>query len=256
MPTPRTGSVTSTASESALARARDAGDGRRATPAPPASTINLSDAYTPPTQPPPQQRGPSRKSVEEAERLAAAMQPVEGQEEPAGSAEPAQSAPPPAARPAATLAPELTPDQQRRRRAEQRMQLPPIDVGQFLMSSGEALQTVPILPGLTVVFRSPRLEEQAEMQALVGEMTTPEDKAMELIGRTYGDLALSIYSVNGSAWGQAHYPDRASIQKALRARLAKVGKLTDAGLRVIHEHYVWFAQRVTEATDVDALKNG
>jgi hypothetical protein len=136
------------------------------------------------------------------------------------------------------------------------MQLRPIDVGQFLMSSGEALQTVPILPGLTVVFRSPRLSEQADMQAFVGGLTLPEDKALELIGRSYGDLALSIHSINGNAWGHMDYSDRKSVQGVLRKRLEYVGNFKDAGLRVLHEHYVWFTQRVTEATDVDALKNG
>ena len=150
---------------------------------------------------------------------------------------------------------ELTDEEKLRAAIEAR--LSPIDIGQYLVSGGEVVQLVPIVPGkLEVRFRTVTEYEEGWVDTYLGKQGGSLTNRQILRALNECSLACYIESVNGSKWPPSVGRDGQVIPQNIDERLSRVRKLHSSVFALLVQNLGWFIDRVNKSLTVEALGNG
>jgi hypothetical protein len=152
-----------------------------------------------------------------------------------------------------------------------RDKLPPLDLDEFLFSSGEATQTIPVSDAVTVRLRRPREMEISILRGLITRLRQPgsvvegvaatEYPAMADLLDRHGAIILGVAGVRMRGQDAVWSPLTAGeptphIEAAILHRVRLVGGLNDLALHLFQREVTLFAERCREQLDAEALGNG
>jgi len=131
-----------------------------------------------------------------------------------------------------------------------------VDIGLYLMSGGELLQEVPIIPGkLVVEFRTATDYEEFYVD---NQLSKERDMTNRQFFRRANEWALAthINSLNGTRWPKVLDPSGGINEEALEHRLGLVRQLPSQLFSMLMQNLAWFLDRVSTSLTMEALGNG